>query len=292
VTRSHEAGVTDEFIEPTLVVPDGVIRDGDVVVHANFRADRARQLTRAFTEVGFDAFAACPPRLCGYATMTQYQADFDLPAIFPPRRPRDTVGEAFARAGWPQLRLAETEKYAHVTYFFNGGREEAFAGESRILVPSPRVATYDQTPAMAAREVTSHALEWIGTPGRRLLVMNYANADMVGHTGDFEATVAACEVVDEGVAQVAAAVREVGGLLIVTADHGNAERMLDERGQPHTAHTTSPVPVHLLDARPGGPGRSLALRDGVGLADLGATLLRLSGLPVPEVMASRGIERP
>lgn len=289
VARSHERGQTDEFVEPTVVDPEGVVRDGDGILFFNFRADRGRQLTRAFTDPSFSEFERPHLALAGYVTMTEYDASFGLPVLFPPREPDRTVGEVFARAGWPQLRLAETEKYAHVTYFFNGGREEAFPGEERALVPSARVATYDLVPAMAAREITARATDWVGRGGRRLLVVNYANADMVGHTGVLAATLEACRVVDECVGELASAVDAARGLLVVTSDHGNAERLLDERGRPVTAHTCSPVPVIVRDARPGSP--PLELREGGGLSDVAPTLLRAAGLTVPDVMTASGLER-
>ena len=198
------------------------------------------------------------------------------------------MGELFAEAGWEQMRLAETEKYAHVTYFVNGGREEAFPGEERVLVPSPRVATYDLAPAMSAEALTEHALRWIALGGARLLVVNFANADMVGHTGNIEAAMEACRTVDRCLGRITAAVDAAGGVLLVTADHGNAECMIDERGLPMTAHTTLPVPVILHDAS----GAQGARLHGGGLQDVAPTLLGLAGLPVPGVMTGASLLDP
>ena len=288
VAQGHAEGTTDEFIKPTIVDREGLVRDGDAIVFFNFRADRARQLTRAFTDPGFSDFAAPRPKLSAFVTMTSYGADFDVPVLFERIAPSDTLGEIFASAGWAQLRLAETEKYAHVTYFLNGGREEPFPGEERILVPSPKVATYDTVPAMAARQVTDHAVAWIDRGGARLLVMNLANADMVGHSGVLPATVEACSIVDECVARVVEETRRALGVLAVTADHGNAEQMLDARGRPHTAHTTNRVPFALVDSRGPGDGRVALRREG-GLCDVAPTLLAMAGLPAPEVMTGRSL---
>ena len=287
VRASYERGVTDEFIEPVVIDEEGLLRDGDAVLFTNFRADRGRQLSRALTSPAFSEFVLPRPRLAMFATMTEYSRDLGLPAVFEPQEPRDTMGETFSRAGWPQLRVAETEKYAHVTYFFNGGREEPFPGEERILVPSPKVATYDLQPAMSAEEVTRRAVEWILEGGPRLVVMNLANPDMVGHTGDLEATIAACRVTDACVGRVEDAVLARGGVLFVTADHGNAEHMLDAAGGPHTAHTLAPVPLLVSDAR--GPQR---LQARGGLADVAPTLLHAAGLPVPAVMTGHSLLLP
>ena len=284
--RSYAEGVSDEFVEPVLIAGDAALRSGDSVVHFNFRADRTRQLTMALTQEGFDAFPVGDrPKLARYTCMTVYREDFRLPVLFRREAPQRVLGELFAEAGWEQMRLAETEKYAHVTYFVNGGREETFAGEERVLVPSPRVATYDLTPAMSAEAVTDQAVKWIGLGGPRLLVLNFANADMVGHTGNLEAAMEACRVVDRCLGRIVEAVDRTGGVLLVTADHGNAERMIDERGEPMTAHTTQPVPIVLHDAR-GAAGRRL--RDG-GLQDVAPTLLNLAGLPVPPEMSGHDL---
>ena len=284
VRAAYARGVTDEFIEPVVVDAEGVLRDGDAVLFTNFRADRGRQLSRALTDPSFDAFHLPRPKLAMFATMTEYSKDLGLPVVFEPQEPRDTMGETFSRAGWPQLRVAETEKYAHVTYFFNGGREEPFPGEVRILVPSPKVATYDREPSMSAHEVTRRAVEWILAGGRRLVVMNLANPDMVGHTGDLAATITACRVTDACVGRVEDAVISRGGILFVTADHGNAEHMIDAAGGPHTAHTLAPVPFVVSDAQ--GPRR---LRPRGGLSDVAPTILEAAGLRAPEIMSGRSL---
>ena len=252
----------------------------------NFRADRTRQLTAALTQEGFEAFPVGDrPQLASYLCMTEYSSDFDLPVLFRRDQPTQVLGELFAEAGWEQMRLAETEKYAHVTYFLNGGREEVFGREERRLVASPKVATYDLAPAMSAEALTEHALAWIALGGARLLVVNFANADMVGHTGNLEAAMEACRMVDRCLGRILAAVDAADGVLLVTADHGNAECMIDERGKPMTAHTTLPVPVLLHDAA---GSRRLRLHDG-GLQDVAPTLLALAGLPVPPVMTGTSL---
>ncbi len=284
VRSAHARGVTDEFIEPVVVDAESALRDGDVVLHANFRADRGRQMIRALHDPRFDGFEATTRRLASLVTMTEYSADFGVPVLFEPQRPEQTMGQVVAEAGWPQLRIAETEKYAHVTYFFNGGREEPFPGEERILVPSPRVATYDSVPAMSAIEVTDRAVAWIDAAGPRVVVMNLANPDMIGHTGDLNATIEACRVTDRCVGRVAEAVAARKGLLFVTADHGNAEHMLDESGGPHTAHTLAPVPFVAAEA-----GVPRALRPAGGLRDVAPTVLEAAGLPVPALMTGRSL---
>jgi 2,3-bisphosphoglycerate-independent phosphoglycerate mutase len=238
------------------------------------------------TEEGFDAFRVGDrPRLAVYLCLTEYQEDFDLPVLFRREHPQRVLGDVFAEAGWEQMRLAETEKYAHVTYFLNGGREDRLPGEERVLVPSPKVATYDEAPAMSAEAITREAVRWIGLGGRRLLVVNFANADMVGHTGDLGAAIEACRVVDRCLGRLLEAVDAAGGLLLVTADHGNAETMIDERGKPMTAHTTGPVPIVVHDAL----GDGCRLRAGGGLRDVAPTLLALAGLPRPEEMTGRSL---
>ena len=296
VAAAHAQGVGDEFVLPAVVgaaapVAEGgrsaAVRDGDVVVFFNFRADRARELTRSFTESGFDRFRrAQPPVLAMFACLTTYDRTWSLPVIFPPQRIHGTFGEAVSAAGCRQLRLAETEKYAHVTYFFNGGVEPPFPGEERCLVPSSQVATYDLKPEMSAREVTSAFLERLRAEPRRVVVMNFANADMVGHTGRLEPTVAACRVVDECVRSVVEETSRAGGVTVVTADHGNAEAMIDPAtGGPITAHTTNPVPVHVV-------GRGLEgrrLRDGGLLGDVAPTMLEILGIPIPAEMEGRSL---
>lgn len=281
--RSYREGTTDEFMEPAVVGGHAGIRDGDGLVSANFRADRARQLLAALADPGFDAFPARRPALACALSMGACSEALDriAPPLFPAPAPEGTLGETVAAAGLRQLRAAETEKYAHVTFFLNGGREEPFPGEERALADSPRVATYDEAPEMAAAAVTGRiaaALE-----GRRpphLVVANYANADMVGHTGDLRAAVRAVEAVDSCLGRVAEAARARNGLLLVTADHGNAEQM-GTKDRPHTAHTTNPVPAVLHGAGPGP-----ALRAGA-LADLAPTVLDLLGLAPGEGMTGR-----
>ncbi len=286
MAASYEQGVSDEFVEPVIVDEQARIQPGDGVIFFNFRADRTRQLTAALTQEDFDAFPVGDrPQLATYLCMTEYRSDFGLPVLFRRCHPEQVLGEIFAEAGWEQMRLAETEKYAHVTYFLNGGREEPVGREERVLVPSPRVATYDLAPAMSAEALTEHALAWIGRGGARLLVVNFANADMVGHTGKLEATMEACRMVDRCLGRVVEAVDAADGVLLITADHGNAETMMDERGAPMTAHTTLPVPVLLHDSA---GATVLRLHDG-GLQDVAPTLLTLAGLPIPEQMTGKSL---
>jgi 2,3-bisphosphoglycerate-independent phosphoglycerate mutase len=287
VKAAHAAGTGDEFVAPAVIGRDGGIRDGDVVIFFNFRADRARQLTRAFTEQGFDRFRrSAPPVLAAYVCFTTYDRTWSLPVAFPPQKIRSTFGEVIGARGLPQLRIAETEKYAHVTYFFNGGVEQPFPGEERCLVPSSRVATYDMRPEMMARELTGEVLQRLEARPRQVVVLNYANADMVGHTGKMEPTVEACRVADRGVEAVTAMVLRLGGVAVVTADHGNAEQMIDPRtGGPVTAHTTNDVPVHI--AGRGLEGRRL--RSGGLLADVAPTMLEIMGIPIPAEMEGRSL---
>ncbi|WP_243363286.1 2,3-bisphosphoglycerate-independent phosphoglycerate mutase [Fundidesulfovibrio terrae] len=288
IRDSYAAKETDEFVKPTLMTggdgkPVALIEDGDAVFFFNFRADRAREITKAFIEPAFDAFPrAKTPKLAGFATMTQYESGFGLPVSFAPEELTHTLGQVYSDAGLKQLRIAETEKYAHVTYFLNGGREEPFPGEDRVLIPSPRdVATYDLKPQMSVREVTD-AFEQAWAKGYDLAVCNLANLDMVGHTGIMDAAVAACSAVDECVGRIIAAVLASGGRAIVTADHGNAEEMLSADGGRMTAHTLNEVPVILVD-----PARKDAtLKDGK-LADLAPTILKLAGLPQPPQMTGQ-----
>lgn len=285
--ESYAAGVTDEFVEPLLPEGEALVQDGDGVIFYNFRADRAREITRALMQEDFGGFPRpCFPRL-HYCCMTQYDKSFDLPVAFLRRPPEKTYGEVLAAAGYKQLRIAETEKYAHVTFFFNGGIEQPNPGEERILVPSPEVATYDLQPQMSAPEVCAKVVAAIGGGEYDAIVLNLANPDMVGHTGVIPAAVAAVEEVDRCLGEILAAIREIGGVLLVTADHGNVERLLDEAGQPVTAHTTSPVPVILVDCREDAP--AYGLREGGALCDLAPTLLELLGIPQPEEMTGRSL---
>ena len=282
VEASYERGDTDEFVEPTPVSGGPPLEDGDAAVFANFRADRARQLTRMLADIRPDEWAAetHPPEI-RLVTMTEYDRTFDLPVAFPPRQPTDTLGEVLADAGRTQLRIAETEKYAHVTYFLNGGREVAFDGERREIVPSPDVATYDQQPEMSAPEVTDTAIDFIESDDPDVVVLNYANPDMVGHTGDFEAAIAAVEAVDAHLDRLVTAMRGAGADVLVTADHGNADDMGTPE-EPHTAHTTNPVPFVAL--APDGTAGGRSARDGGMLADIAPTVLSLADVPIPAAM--------
>ncbi len=283
VEESYANGITDEFVLPIVVTPPGVpprvVSDGDAVIFFNFRADRTRQLTRALIEDGFSQFTRRKLDLY-FATMTQYRDDFNCPVAFPPTFLRHTLGEIISDAGLRQLHLAETEKYAHVTFFFNGGREEPFPGEERVLIPSARgVATYDQKPEMSAYGITEKAVEALESGLYAFIVMNYANADMVGHSGKMPATIRAVEVVDDCLSRVIPAALSRGYAAVITADHGNADKMADEEGRPLTSHTTNPVPLIIA-----GDGGKEGLRSGGRLADIAPTILQIMGFPVPEDM--------
>jgi len=281
VAAGHAAGKTDEFIPAAAIGDYRAMNHGDGLLCFNYRADRVRQIMAAFLDPAFQGFAPEPTvRLAGAASMTEYSAALApfLPALFAPQSMADILGATVSAAGRTQLRMAETEKYPHVTYFLNGGEETPFAGEARILVPSPKVATYDLQPEMSAPELADRAVAAIAAGAHDLIVLNFANADMVGHTGSLPAAIRAVEAVDACLARIVAAMAAVGGVLLVTADHGNAEMMRDpETGGPHTAHTTNVVPAILV----GAPG--VALRDGR-LADIAPTLLALMGLPQPAAM--------
>ncbi|MCL4424773.1 MAG: 2,3-bisphosphoglycerate-independent phosphoglycerate mutase [Firmicutes bacterium] len=303
---------TDEFVKPVVIVgkstgprevaKGGTIGPKDTVIFFNFRADRARQITRALADPDFSAFSRGPSPLSDrplavaspgaraeesrtlfplyLAGFTQYDESFPLPSAFPPQSLKNTFGEVISRAGLKQLRIAETEKYAHVTFFFNGGEETPFPGEKRLLIPSPKVATYDQRPEMSAREVTEALLGEIKKGNFDFFLLNYANPDMVGHTGVLEATVRAIEVVDQCLGQVVATVRQAGGAAMIVGDHGNAECMVDPKtGEPHTAHTSNPVPCLLVDDS----RREVILRNGV-LSEVAPTLLEILGLEKPGEM--------
>ncbi len=279
---AYARGETDEFVQATAITgTEGPVRmeDGDTVIFMNFRSDRARQITRAFVEPDFDHFPrAVHPRLSDFVCLTEYSEDFPVHVAFPPERLRNVLGAYIANAGLHQLRIAETEKYAHVTFFFNGGEEQPFPGEDRLLIPSPNVATYDQQPEMSAFEVAERLDEAIRGGRYDLIVCNFANPDMVGHTGNFEATVKAIEALDVCLGRVVRALEETGGEALITADHGNAEQMCDEKtGQPHTAHTLNPVPLIYV-------GNRADRIQGGALCDLAPTLLALLGLPVPTEM--------
>ena len=286
---AYARGESDEFVTATAIVDErgrpSRINDGDVVVFMNFRADRARQLTRALTDAAFDGFPrARVPRLAGYVTLTSYGDEFaHLSIAYPPQTVRNSFGEYIASLGLHQLRIAETEKYAHVTYFFNGGTESVYPGEDRVMVPSPKVATYDLKPEMSAPEVTDRLVEAIRSGRYDAIVCNYANGDMVGHTGNFAATVKAVETLDACIGRVIAAAREVGGEVLITSDHGNAEMTHDPAtGQPHTAHTLNLVPLVYV-------GRRARIAGGGALQDIAPTLLKLMGLPQPAEMTGRSL---
>ena len=276
---------SDEFVKATTIGTPVKVEDGDAVVFMNFRADRARELTRAFVEPGFQEFQRPRvPQLAGFVMLTQYAASIPAPCAFAPESLDNVLGEYLAKNGKTQLRIAETEKYAHVTFFFSGGREEPFAGEERILIPSPNVATYDLQPEMSAPEVTERIVEAIENQRYDVIIVNYANGDMVGHTGVFEAAVKAVETLDSCVGRIVEALDKVGGEALITADHGNVEQMEDEcTGQAHTAHTCEPVPFIYVGKRPA------SIRAGGVLADVAPTLLTLMGLPVPAEMTGKTI---
>ncbi len=290
VEQAYALGESDEFIVPTVIEKEGTpvapAEDGDSVVFFNFRADRARQLTRAFTDPSFQEFDRGRSPSVFFVCFTEYKKEFALPVAFPTPKLERILAAVWADAGVANLRLAETEKYAHVTYFFNGGVEAPYPGEERLLVPSWRGATYDLHPQMSAEEIATEAVAAMAADRFGALVVNFANADMVGHTGKIPETIRAIETVDGCFARLEETAREKGWLLVMTADHGNAEQMIDPAtGQPHTAHTTNPVPVVIC--REGAP-----LRSGGSLRDVAPTLLRLQGLPVPKEMTGRDLRRP
>jgi 2,3-bisphosphoglycerate-independent phosphoglycerate mutase len=291
IRDSFAEGKGDEFVEPVVIVgedgaPIATVNDEDSVVFFNFRSDRARQLTRAFTDPSFDEFDRGPefPRV-HFVCMTQYDVTFDLPAAFPPPVHTHILADVMAAHGLRNLRIAETEKYAHVTFFFNGGVEKEYPGERRILVQSPKIATYDLEPQMSAGELTDRIVGEVEAGGTEVFIVNFANADMVGHTGKLEPTIAAVETLDRCLGRIAEAILARDGAMLITADHGNAEKMVDPvTGAPFTAHTTNPVPFVVLtnDWR----GR---LREGGALEDVAPTILGLLGLPVPKEMTGRDL---
>jgi 2,3-bisphosphoglycerate-independent phosphoglycerate mutase len=287
VRAAYDRDETDEFVEPTLIEGGVPLRDGDAVVFANFRADRARQLVRLLANRDPEwPFAVDPPDT-HLVTMTAYDERFDFPVAFPPLDLPDTLGETLARADKTQLRIAESEKYAHVTYFLNGGREVEFEGERRHIVESPNVPTYDRRPEMNAQAVTDAAIERIDRDDPDVLVLNYANPDMVGHTGEFEAAVAAVEAVDAQLGRLVEAVHAAGGHVLVTADHGNADDM-GTAADPHTAHTANPVPVVYL--APGtDPSGGRRIRVGGSLCDVAPTVLELAGIATPAAMTGESL---
>ncbi len=282
---AYGRGENDEFVKPTVIGAGAKVIDGDAVVFMNFRADRARQLTAAFVQPGFDGFAAHRPTLSDFVCLTEYDAKLPATLAYPPDNLVNTLGEVLAAHHLTQLRIAETEKYAHVTFFFSGGREDLYEGESRTLIPSPKVATYDLQPEMSCPELTAKLVDAIRTHAFDVIICNIANPDMVGHTGVMEAAVKAAEAVDVAVGEVAAVVEAVGGALLITADHGNLEMMRDpDTDQPHTAHTVGPVPLIYVGVRP-----DAQLREGGALRDVAPTILDLIGIVPPAEMSGRSL---
>jgi 2,3-bisphosphoglycerate-independent phosphoglycerate mutase len=283
-------GKTDEFIPPTVIHNSGIeladqcLRDGDGVIFFNFRSDRARQLTRAITSPTFTGFERGTPKAVHFVCMTEYDETFELPIAFPPHRLTNTLAQVLAARGLTQLRIAETEKYPHVTFFFNGGEEAPVAGEDRCLVPSPKVPTYDLKPEMSAFELTESLIARLNSRKYDVVILNYANPDMVGHTGSIPATIKAVETTDECVGRVLDVLKELNGTALVTADHGNAERMLDEHGHPYTAHTSNQVHLFLV----GNGASHLRLRGGI-LADVAPTILDLLGVMKPLEMTGKSL---
>jgi 2,3-bisphosphoglycerate-independent phosphoglycerate mutase len=291
VRESYEQNRTDEFVIPIVLLdrsthkPLASIQDNDAVIFCNFRSDRAREITRALADPNFDGFKRpLAPKLAAFVCMTTYDESFNLPVAFSPVRLTNILGEVLSAQGVRQLRIAETEKYAHVTFFFNGGEEPPFPLEDRVLIPSPRdVATYDKKPEMSAREITDALVERIASREYGFILVNYANPDMVGHTGIMEAAVKAVEALDACLDSVVRAARDAGMQVLITADHGNIEMMADaSTGQPHTAHTTDPVPFIVVDS-------TARLRDGGILADVAPTVLALLDIPVPPEMTGNNL---
>jgi 2,3-bisphosphoglycerate-independent phosphoglycerate mutase len=286
---AYDRGESDEFVKATRIVPAGSepiqVETGDVLISMNYRSDRARQITRAFIEDDFDGFKRkVAPRLGAFVSLTEYNKKFDIPVAFPAERLDNVFGEYISKLGLHQLRLAETEKYAHVTFFFNGGLEEPFEGEDRILIPSPDVATYDLKPEMSAPEVTDNLVDAIGSGKYDVIIVNYANGDMVGHSGIFEASVQAVETLDECLGRVLRALHKADGAMLVTADHGNVEQMEDyETGDAYTAHTCNPVPLIYVGSKSG------ELVAGGALCDMAPTLLQIMELPQPPEMTGHGL---
>ena len=291
IRKSYERGITDEFVEPIVITrednqPVATIQDGDSVIFFNFRADRARQITSALAVPGFDDFPEPTRPHTHFVCFAVYDKTYPLPVAFPPELPRNILADVFAVNEIDNFRLAETEKYAHVTYFFNGGAEREFPHEKRLLVPSPKVATYDLAPEMSAFKITDKLLRAIEERENDVFIVNFANPDMVGHTGKLDKAIEACQYVDTCLGWITKAMRTAKGTTLITADHGNAELMIDMKtGEPHTAHTTNPVPFHLIDE--GAIG--VKLRDGGALEDVAPTMLGLLGLEKPEEMTGRDL---
>ena len=290
LNEAYDRGENDEFVQPTLIQSDSEakanITDGDSLIFMNFRSDRAREITRAFVEEKFDEFERRSyPKLADFIMLTNYADHIDAPCAFPATTLPQVLGEYMASLNKTQLRIAETEKYAHVTFFFSGGREACFEGEDRILVNSPDVATYDLQPEMSAFEVTDKLIEAIESRKYDLIICNYANGDMVGHTGNYEAAIKAIETLDTCIGRVTEAIKKTGGECLITADHGNAEQMTDpETGQAHTAHTSEPVPLIYI----GRPDAVIQQEGGI-LSDIAPTILNLMDLPKPEEMTGNNL---
>ncbi len=294
IRNSYKAGVTDEFVEPGTIVDAsghavGPIRDGDSVIFFNFRSDRARQLTRALTWDEFDGFERHPHPGISMTTLTQYDRTFPFPVAFPPQSLSGSFAEVMAAQNMTNLRVAETEKYPHVSYFFNCGIEKPYPGEDRMLVPSPKVPTYDRQPEMSAKGITDNLVNDLESGAHDVIICNFANADMVGHTGQIEAAVKAVEMIDRCLGRIVTAVRDAGGTLIVTADHGNAEEMWNSvLNEPHTAHTCNPVPVIIVE----GDSKGRRLREGGSLQDIAPTMVAMLGVPAPQEMTGTDLRIP
>ena len=284
VQESYDNEVTDEFVVPVVVEGGDTIKENDSIIFFNFRPDRAREITRTFVDPDFEGFERKNGFFpVSFVCMTQYDATMpNVDVAFKPQSLKNTLGEYISDKGLAQLRIAETEKYAHVTFFFNGGVEKQYEGEDRILVKSPAVATYDMQPEMSAYEVTDKLVEAIKSGKYDMIILNFANCDMVGHTGIFDAAVKAVEAVDECVGKVTDAIAEMGGVALITADHGNADKMVEDDGKPFTAHTTNPVPFCVI-------GYDCKLREGGVLADIAPTMLEILGLPQPEEMTGKSL---
>ncbi len=288
VENAYARGETDEFVTPTVITrndkPIAQIKDNDSVIFFNFRSDRAREITRAFIDPKFNDFRRNSYPRTHFVCLTQYDETFNAPVAFPPESLKNILAEILSRQHLKQLRIAETEKYAHVTFFFNGGKEKPVEGEERLLIPSPKVATYDLQPEMSAYLVTNEVVKAVSSKKYDVIILNYANLDMVGHTGIFEAAVKAVEAVDACIGRVFSAISDAGGLLIITGDHGNAEQMVDDDGEPHTAHTSNPVPFIFCE-------KGIRLRNGI-LADIAPTVLDTLGIVKPDEMTGMSLILP